>query len=103
MPRIIQPANSSEVLLIEGDVLSLDCTASGDPAPVITWTIPIYTQRLVKTYIIHQVLLWLKVCLITITSCMCRHIDGHHFLSYSTYFTELTRFGNIHNNYKYVN
>ena len=49
MPRIIQPVNVSDVTLIEGDTLSLDCSAFGDPAPVITWTLPDHTQRLASS------------------------------------------------------
>ena len=49
MPRIIQPANASYITLIEGNILSLDCFVSGDPAPVITWTLPDHTQRLASS------------------------------------------------------
>ena len=49
MPQIIQPANASYITLIEGDFLSLDCSASGDPAPVIIWTLHDHTQRLASS------------------------------------------------------
>ena len=47
VPRIIQPSNSSDAILVEGNVLSLECSSSGDPAPVVTWVVPSYTERLV--------------------------------------------------------
>ena len=49
MPRIIQPAYASYITLIEGNILSLDCFTSGDPAPVITWILPDHTQRLASS------------------------------------------------------
>ena len=42
-PRIAH-FDDKNITLVEGGNLSLECSASGDPTPDITWEVPSYTE-----------------------------------------------------------